>query len=263
MVCVLLLAAAIRLWDLKTQSTWGDDYILLGFLDAPDWFTFRAETRSFNPDMPGLFYALAYAWSRVAGHAPESMRLLPVCLGTAGVAMVYFAGRAPLGKRASLIAALCMALSPLHIYHSQGMRGYALVVLLGLISAITCLRMLQGNRWRWWAANSVVNAAMLWTHLTAGLLIVTWTAAILLWQRRRRAMWMAWLALPTASALPLLNLFGHVVGPAGDVQAARPGLWETITRPLAWTLDREAAYLLAAWPRAEYFQDHSRPIGWP
>jgi len=168
---IMALALALRVYRLGTESVWWDEYTSLMHLDAPGLWDFLKLNRMFDPATLPLYYALEYlCWHFVSGSV-LALRWLSVLLGLACVPALYALGRALGGRKAGLIAALCLALSPIHIFHAQGIRMYVLLCLLALLSLWTFVQILQDGRGRWWAAHAVVNFLLMWTHPFAALVL--------------------------------------------------------------------------------------------
>ena len=82
-----------------------------------------------------LYYGLAWLWTRLFGTGEVGIRSLSALAGTATIVVVYLAGRELLSRRAGLIAAAIVAVSPAMIWFSQDARAYALVFLLVSLSS--------------------------------------------------------------------------------------------------------------------------------
>lgn len=131
---VLLLAAGLRLYQLGGQSFWLDevyqvvdasmslDAILGGYLELDPSRTAKSP----------LSLVLHHFLLKV-GDGEFLLRLPSVLFSTVEVAVVFFLARALLGFPTAALAALLLAVSPLHIWYAQETRYYALWTLL-----ITC-----------------------------------------------------------------------------------------------------------------------------
>lgn len=72
--------------------------------------------------------------------------------GTLSIALIYLlARRLRLSRRAGLLAAFFLALSPNHIYYSQELRFYASLQALALVSTVLLVMALQQSSTRMWA----------------------------------------------------------------------------------------------------------------
>lgn len=150
---------------------------------------------------PPLYYLVAWFWSRPFGTGEVWMRSLSALAGTASIAVVYLGAVAlPLPRRAGLIAAAAVAVSPVLIWFSQDARAYALVFLLTALSFLFFARARRGVGRRdlaWWAVFSALAIA---THYFAGF-VIAGEAVLLLLGRNRRGAVIAVLAVAAATAL--------------------------------------------------------------
>jgi len=172
---VLLLAFALRVWRLDAQSIWYDEGLSL-FLarQAPA----QTVALSAATDHPPLHTLLLNGWLRVAGDSDFAARYLSVFFGVLAVVLTYAVG-ARIDRRAGLIGAGLLALSPLAVYYSQETRGYALLLALVLTATWASLRLLTGDRRRprWWLYVAAMSAA-LYTHYFAAFV---WAAINTAW----------------------------------------------------------------------------------
>src|SRR5205823_1158696 len=87
-----------------------------------------------EPDThPVLYYLLIHYWSAL-GSSEIIYRLPSALAGAAAVGLLYWAGSALAGPRVGLLAALLLALAPLHVWYSQEARMYLLASTLALAS---------------------------------------------------------------------------------------------------------------------------------
>ncbi len=212
LAAVVLLAIALRLYRLNDQSLWFDDFAAFQPLCAPDLQSFLRLLRVEAPEqgaMP-LYNSLQYCLGKWVGMNAEALRLLPVALDVSAVPLLYGFVRYLCGGRAALLAALCLALSPQHIWYAQALRPYALLTPLAVISAWTFMRGYRGGRPGWWAANLIANTLLAWTHLITVILILTEGFFLLAFSVRRFRRVVAWsavqLLLLVPSALAVLGL---------------------------------------------------------
>jgi mannosyltransferase len=177
---LVVLGAALRFATLDLQSYRYDEAVtVLRVLHPSPLDTVAAVTR--GESTPPLYYALAWLWSRLFGSGEVGLRSLSALAGTASVAVVYLGARAlPLPRRAGLIAAAIVAVSPVLIWFSQDARAYALAFLLTALSFLFFARARRSGSRRdlaWWAATS---ALALGTHYFAAFLVVPEATLLLL-----------------------------------------------------------------------------------
>lgn len=206
LVLALLLAAAVAVLVLRLRQApapmTADEYASLYFSGRPfsdlwGWWMVR-ETN------PPLFYSLLRLWRFIVPQSEAALRLLPLLLSLAQIALVArIAGR----HYGALAAALCLvlfALSPSDIFQSEYVRGYVLAKLgatvsfAGLLAALgaceqpSCRHALRG--WAVYVAGAVVaiyshTTMLLWPAI-ASLAVLVETALPQAggWPARRRVM---------------------------------------------------------------------------
>ncbi|MGH2920112.1 MAG: glycosyltransferase family 39 protein, partial [Solirubrobacteraceae bacterium] len=169
LVCVA--GAALRFATLDAQSLWYDEAVTaqLLHLDVGTMLDAIGDSES----TPPLYYVLAWLWTQLAGTGEAGLRSLSALLGSATIPVVWALGRRLGGDRAALVAAALAAANPLLIWFSQEARAYALLALLGALSALLWLRALDApgdnRRLLAWGAVAALSLA---THYFAVFLLV-------------------------------------------------------------------------------------------
>lgn len=199
---IVVLGATLRFATINLQSYRYDEAVTVTRVLHPSLFdTFSAVPRS--ESTPPLYYLVAWFWSRPFGTGEVWMRSLSALAGTASILVVYLAARAlPLSRRAALIAAALVAVSPVLVWFSQDARAYSLVFLLTALSFLFFARARRSGSRRdlaWWAAFSALALA---AHYFAGFAVIA-EAAVLLWGSNRRAVAVALLPIAAMGALLL------------------------------------------------------------
>jgi uncharacterized membrane protein len=147
---------------------------------------------------PPLYYLLLHVWS-LLGTNEVLLRLPSVVFGVAAIWVLYKLGATIAGERVGLLAALILAVSPLHIYYSQEVRMYALLFLLGTASLYFFARGILGGHRRDWIVYAAVTLLALYTHYGALLVVLGENLAIAaLLMFRRNPPLRAWVAVQTA-----------------------------------------------------------------
>jgi 4-amino-4-deoxy-L-arabinose transferase-like glycosyltransferase len=119
LVIVLVVAAALRLWDLGGHSIWLDEANSL--LDSRDLG--HALTRDYHPP---LHYVVTWLSLSLFGENALALRLPSAIAGIATVAVAWaFARRALASPRQALVFAALLALMPALIWHARDGRMYA------------------------------------------------------------------------------------------------------------------------------------------
>lgn len=231
LLLIILLAFALRVYHLDTQSIWYDEGLSIQLAQqAPA----QTVTLSATTDHPPLHALLLGVWMRVAGSSDFSVRYLSVFCGVLVVVLAYTLGRF-YDERAGLIAAGLMAIAPLAVYYSQETRGYMLLTALIEIATLTALRLLNGDhRKRMWLAYIASLALAMYTHYFAAF---AWAAInvgvifTLLGQGEGRLRWFGfWLLAQFIVLACFLPWIPNALAQAGSNATYFPGrvTWPTV-----------------------------------
>jgi mannosyltransferase len=136
---IVLLALVLRLYHLGSQSLWIDEGFSLRDALHPDIF---GGTRPF-------YFLFLWMWLKLGAHSEFMLRLPSALCGAAGVWMLYATGRRLVGTSAALLASAFMAISVLHINHSQEIRMYSLAALLALAATYLLIVWLERGQARY------------------------------------------------------------------------------------------------------------------
>ncbi len=182
LLLITLLALGLRLYHLNAQSLWYDE-AFSAYLAAMSPAEITARTAA--DIQPPLYYYLLHGWIGRLGNDEIGLRSLSLLFGVLAVPLIYalavelFRGKGtdPTTPRlAGLLAALLLAVSPLHIWYSQEVRMYTLLTFLGLLSGYFLL-LLTGRKmalWKQailWSAYALTAIAAIYTHYFAFFLL--------------------------------------------------------------------------------------------
>ncbi len=213
-------AFAYRALRLAWQPLWWDEGYSVYFATEPLGQMLWLTAHDIHPP---FYYALLHGWSALFGSGPVAARCLSAAIGAAAVPVIAWlaADFFPQRRHAPWIAALLLALHPLHLYYSQEVRMYGLGLLLGMVST-GCLwravrRLETGVRpWGWLAGYLLASALALHTLYYLGLLLGA-QGVWALWRARRqrstqRTLWAAWAAVLLLTLPWLLYALPKLVG---------------------------------------------------
>lgn len=156
---LFLLALAPRLFLLGNPSMWGDESYSIA-LSAGSLDQILATTHDVHPP---LYYLLLHYWLAL-GRSELLVRLPSALLGAVSVLVLYALARAWLSERSALLAAVLLAVSPLHVWYSQEARMYSLLTFFGVVSALSLSLILRRGQRLWWLVYVVSALAGLYTH---------------------------------------------------------------------------------------------------
>ena len=234
---VLLLGAALRLYQLGAESYWVDEVALLELLGKG-----RAVivTDFVENGRPPVYVWLAYGWVSLLGTSEAATRFLSALCGIAALPLLYIVGAELFNRRVGLLATLIMALAELQITHAQNFRYYSLMVLLTLVSFLCYYRALRSGRLAYQLAWVVASLLLFYTHYFGVFVFPAQTLHLLTQWRRVRHRWASWLiaevGLYTAPAIQLVRpLVQRTVveggGPPGPSWLPAPSAMDMV-----WTL---------------------------
>ncbi len=247
---ILLLAFALRLYRLDTQSIWYDEGLSIYLAEqSPD----QTIALSATTDHPPLHALLLGGWIRVAGNSGFSVRFLSVFFGVLVAALTYQLGR-KFNEQSGLIAAFLISIAPMAVYYSQETRGYMLLTALILLAAIAFVHLIFGheNRWTWLIYGAAIIGA-LYTHYLAAFAWIGFNVAWLInlrgFQKPRRLWtWIAVQLIITACFLPWLP---NAIAQAGSNATYFPGrvTWDTVVSDTwhAFTVGEWGDGSIASW----------------
>jgi len=206
MAMILLLALCLRLVRLGTFSYWHDE--VHNLIASEDLYAliFHGNLVSNHPPLP---YVLVAAWRALGMDASEwLMRLLPAFAGTATVGAMFVLTRRIADLRAAIAASLLLAISPLHVYHSQDLKEYIYLPFVAQIMVLFFYRAIENNKRADWILYGVLAGIACYTEIFVGPMLV----AINLWAlhafRTRPGRWKGWLLGNVIGALMFVPWLG-------------------------------------------------------
>jgi hypothetical protein len=155
---------------------------------------------------PPLFFLLNWATIKI-GEPTVWMRLPSLLCGVASVPLAFALGLRVAGRRAGLVAAAFVTISPFAIYYATNARAYAGLAFLAVLSTYCLLRALDGNRRGWWAAYGVAVVAVLYTHYAGVFVLVAQAVWALVTHRDQWRPWLIVHVLVAVAYIPWISSF--------------------------------------------------------
>ncbi|MDP8254897.1 MAG: glycosyltransferase family 39 protein [Candidatus Alcyoniella australis] len=162
-------AFALRMHDIGQQPMWTDEATTIEPIRRLGLLQFLSLQASIDPNPP-LYHLLAYLWGRL-GSSVEWIRAFSAVCGALSVPLVYRLGREALSRPASLLAALWLMITPLHVHLSQQARYPAFLGLCAVLSMLYLVRSMDGGTSVDRRRFILFSAAMLYTHAFSVLVI--------------------------------------------------------------------------------------------
>src|SRR5688572_23013662 len=142
---ILVLALAVRLWDLHARALWFDEAGEYWTATAP--FTRLVESARTGTGDPPLYTFLLHLWMQL-GTSEIWLRLLSVLASVSGVAGVMVLAHRVRGRTAALLAGLLLAVLPADVRYAQEVGQYGLVPAVVVWNLVFLTRMMRERNWR-------------------------------------------------------------------------------------------------------------------
>lgn len=213
-LALLLVAAAVRAWDLGASSLWFDEVVTMRLAKAPTVAALIDLLSQIDATRAPLHPVLLHGWLAIWGDSDVAGRSLSVVVGVATVGLLVALGRLAFDRATGLWAGWLGAFSPMLVYYARETRMYAPLV---LVSAV-CWTLLFWSRRSgptWWrtAAYALSLAAAILAHPLALLMAPALALASAVDARGFFGSWRGWLLAHLAAllspALWLPNYFDH------------------------------------------------------
>ncbi len=211
---LLAVAVVVRLPGLN-ESLWFDELWATNVMIGTLGDFLRSALADVHPPLHGF---LAWISIRLFGDSELAVRSLALVSGLMTIGLMPLLGARYASARAGWFAAWLMALSPVHIWYSQEARGYALLMLLAVLFAVTWRQLDRDSpsRWprRWFIVWSVLLGQL--HYFTIALPAVLALSAFL--RRRHRVVACTALAASAAGIAMVLGvrLVAHTLSTASS-----------------------------------------------
>jgi mannosyltransferase len=206
-LAIVFLAFGLRVFRLGTQSFWGDEgaTIWRSTLPLPQLL---AEPGTHPP----LYYVVMHYWLRL-GTDEFASRFLSALAGTITVAAIWWIGTKSAGRSVGNVAALLLALSPVHVWYSQEVTMYALTVALATLAVAFFVAYAYHASLLSLGLSLVLTAlSVLIDHTAIAVWVVEVIIAVgLLATEKRRQAWTVWVAAQVGLAFALHSQFASLI----------------------------------------------------
>lgn len=162
---ITVLALILRLYRIEAQSLWVDEVVTWHAAQVP--IADLLQVRNYYAMAHSLYFALMHMVLLVSD-SEFALRLPSALFGAFSIPLLYLVGERWLSRGTGLVAAVLLAVSPLHLYYSQEARPYAVVVFF-ILFAMVCLEAMvrEPGRTRWRVGFVASSAAALLSHPVA------------------------------------------------------------------------------------------------
>jgi uncharacterized membrane protein len=155
--CLLILAAALRIFMLEQDSLWNDELNQVLFGNG-------SLTHTLSAPAPPIDYLITHVMVHYVGMSEGILRLPSVLWGVLSVLTIYQLAQYLFDKPTARLSAILLAITPLAVQYSREVRYYSLPTFLILLSITTFVRAVDKNTRSAWASYAVVLVLALFTH---------------------------------------------------------------------------------------------------
>jgi len=179
LIFVLTLGLLLRI-PLLSESFWLDE-ATSGLLVRNDEFIGIWQNFLPNDFHPPLYYFLLEAWSRVFGTAEIALRSLSLFFATATIYFTYLIAQKLFSKQVGVLAAMFLAVNPLHIYYSTEARMYAMAAFLVTLAVWFFVNILEKKSQNiyWFGLGLYLSLIFLTDYVAIFILPVFWAYAFI------------------------------------------------------------------------------------
>jgi hypothetical protein len=155
----------VQLYGLEHKSLWHDEFGTLtnagydgGWIDA-----IRNPLTVPTLPKPPLSFLVTHAFLRL-GQGALWARLPSVLFALLTIPLNYTVGSTLFARRTGLLAALLLAIAPLHVRYAQEARMYSMLAFLSILTLYLFWWAIRSRNGRWWAGFALATTANLYTH---------------------------------------------------------------------------------------------------
>ncbi|MBU4184674.1 MAG: glycosyltransferase family 39 protein [Proteobacteria bacterium] len=175
-VLLLGIATVLRLWKISDWSLWEDE-------EATIYFS-QHLGKPFPSSFPVFFLALNGVF-RLTGVSVGAGRFLAAAMGVLSIYFLYACFRKWISREAAFLAGLLLAINLGHLFWSQSIRYYTMVLVLQLLSMYWFLEGFEQRKYRALILSNIAFAIALLTHFSAVLLAPVFVLflALMIWNQ--------------------------------------------------------------------------------
>lgn len=169
LILLTLAGLALRAFHMDAQSLWFDEIGSAHVATMPlaDLVHAGETNGAIEPTawLSTAYYAVLRTVLALPHASPEwLLRATSVALGTATIPALAWTAGAFLPRTTVLVVTTALAVSPFHVWYSQEVRPYVLLVLVATLAMGAYFRALDHDRWPAWIATGLLTTVALYTH---------------------------------------------------------------------------------------------------
>jgi hypothetical protein len=230
---VLAVATVLRAWKLTDWSLWEDEETSIYFSQNPG--------KPFPRFFPIFFLSLRGLYE-VAGVSVAAGRVLSATIGVLSVWLVYAGVRRLISREVALLAALFLAINLGHLFWSQSIRYFILLLVFQMLSMYWFLEGMERGKYGTILLSNLAFAFALLTHFSALLLTPVFIAYLFLVMCGRQSGGAYRLKGYLAFCVPHAIIVGLCIWQIADLHGVLGGMARAWARDPIRLLTRVAGY---------------------
>ena len=160
--CLIVISIGLRTYDITVRSLWFDEAFSWRLIQFP---VAEMITRIQADVHPPLYYIVLKGWAYVFGSSVLALRSFSILCAVASIVGAYiFTTYAFYSRRAGVLAAALLALSPWAISYATEARMYTLGMVFTLLSSYALLRAVRKPEAVWFGVYALCISALAYTH---------------------------------------------------------------------------------------------------
>jgi 4-amino-4-deoxy-L-arabinose transferase-like glycosyltransferase len=180
LILILLVATALRFYNLDFQSPWLDEIHTLVEIDSSLSLQEFYDIMFLRELMPHLYYFITRVFGIIFCDSIFVARSISAIAGVLSIYALFVLGKELISKKVGLFAALFLAVNHFHIYYSQEARPYALLSLFTTLSFLYLLRFLKQRDLKSALFYALFAGLMIDTHFFGLFVLVSQVVLILI-----------------------------------------------------------------------------------
>ena len=250
LLLTLLLAFALRMWDIDARSLWFDEAYEYWSASVDLEHIPEAVTTSFQPP---LYTYLLHSWLTFSEEAIW-LRFLSVMLSMLSMVGVAVLAQTIFGSAGTLIAALLMAAMPSEVRYAQEAAEYALMECTLVWGMYFLYQTFRNPTWKNWALGGFFVVLSIYSHYGASITVIA--LALLTFVENLRGKSKDWLLKQSVvmvgilvACLPLLiYFFPKQLQDQGSAPAFQLSSWIAELERFALSMGDSFLFPLTGWP---------------
>jgi 4-amino-4-deoxy-L-arabinose transferase-like glycosyltransferase len=195
LIALLLLGFGLRIYQLEAQSMWSDEGLSLyrARQPLPELLSGRIviDGQGSQDTNPPLYFVLLHGLRALAGESVFALRYLGVLAALLNLPLLYQIGRRLGGWQLGVGAVFWLTISPIHVWQSQDMRNYTLLLLWNLLSVYALSQVMRLSHSQ--GSGTFKNWLLLWvTAVLAGIYTHYFGFFVLAFGVLALAIWVLW-----------------------------------------------------------------------